>query len=151
MDGQEAINALLKLLDAEDDDKFKLAVLEAINTLALMIHHLRGRMSWLTYTRAVEFPTLEQQAQYDRMNELIEQLEPVVWDIAPPRALLMEMAKFRETGELDDSYVYLFSKDEVGRIPEIPGVEVEDTQIEEVLNRLKDYRRFKGGSTAQGS
>jgi hypothetical protein len=134
MDGNQA--------DASNkEDTFALAVLEALGTLTLAVHHLRGRISWLVTSDAVEFKSAAAQVEFQRHDKMIAELEEELWEIVPPRALLVALRRWRLTGELDADYRALLEHDYRGRVP----YTAKPLQLEEILKRIADVKSYDGG------
>jgi hypothetical protein len=125
-----------------DGDEATLAVWEALGTLTLAVHHLRGRITWLLTSGAVKFSGLAERHEFERQDRLIAELEEVLWEIVPPRAALLALRKYRLTGEMDDNVQDLLNADYRGRTP-YDGPKAE--QLREILKRLADVESFSGG------
>jgi hypothetical protein len=115
--------------------------MEALGTLTLAVHHLRGRINWLVTAGACEFADAASQAEFNRHNELVAELEEVLWEIVPPRALLMALRKYRLTGELDPEVAELLEADYRGRVP----YSANPMQMDEILKRIADVKSYDGG------
>lgn len=120
---------------------YKLAVLEAIGTMVLMLHHMRGCLDWFVQSGAIAFRDEERKA-WEQMKTQLSELEIVVCEIAPARALLPELRELRLTGNVPDTWEVLLPKDYRGRIPENRQVPVNTEQIRALLNRLGDVEEF---------
>jgi hypothetical protein len=125
----------------DSDEVNQLAIMEALGTLTLAVHHLRGRINWLVTAGACEFKDVASQAEFNRHNELVAELEETLWEIVPPRALLMALRKYRLTGELDPEVAELMEADYRGRIPYSANA----MQIDEILKRIADVKSYDGG------
>jgi len=127
------------LLNIEDDEQFKLAVMEAIGSLVLTVHWLRGTFNWMMHTGAVKWPSAEDEANYKRLFENIELYESFVWEIAPARAAVVQLREYRRTGQLMENYDKLFIKEAHGRLPfDLSKDELDD--IKDILRRLGQAR-----------
>lgn len=143
------MDKLLELMNATDDKEFKLAVLEAIGDLVLMIHWLRGTFNWMMHTGAVEWPSAEDKANYERLFGNIEVYESFVWEIAPSRAALLQLREYRRTGTIMEGFEKLFdNKDPHGRLPFDTTIEDLD-DIKDLLRRLGEARIAAGDTDVE--
>jgi len=111
--------ALLKALQGDNTDAFKLHVFEALGGLLLITHWLRGILTWQVWCGALEYTgekySIEtERANYERLNHNIELYEEILWKIVPPRAMLQQLRLLREHGYLDDDFAQLLQADEHG-------------------------------------
>ena len=126
---------LLELLDAMDNEQFKLDMLEALGCLVLCIHWLRGTFNWLMYTGAVEWSSEKDKANYERLFGNIELYEQIIWELVPSRAMLVEMRNYRKTSVWSEGFEALLAKDGHGRIPyDVQPHTIDD--IHDLLRRL---------------
>jgi len=137
MAGKQDIDtaALLEALGWDfDDDEFKLHMAEMVGSLCLMVHWLRGIVYWMVFTGAVKFNP----AQMENFNVLyksIDRHEAFVWEVAPPRGVLMQLRVLRRQGYLDEEWKKLLLGDAHGRIPR-PDEDNPDEDARLILNRL---------------
>lgn len=117
-----------------------LAIMEALGTLTLAVHHLRGRINWLLTSGAIKFHSVPTLAEFERHNDTVAELEEVLWEIVPPRALLLALKRYRLTGELDSEVEKLLDADYRGRIPYTAN----PLQLEEILKRIADVKTYDG-------
>jgi hypothetical protein len=115
----EERSTLLEALKADDDAAFKCNVLEALSSLLLMCHWLRGIVTWATWVKAIEYTgkkySVEQErANYDRLNHNLELYEEQLWKFLPPRAILQQFRLLREQGYLDPDFEKLLQADSMG-------------------------------------
>lgn len=115
--------------------------MEALGTLTLAVHHLRGRINWLVTADACKFKDDESAAEFERHNQVVAELEEVLWELVPPRALLLALRKFRTTGDLDQDIMELLASDYRGRVP----YSANPLQLEEILKRIADVKSYDGG------
>lgn len=134
---------LVKALKLDDTNRFRLDLAEALGNIALSIHYLRSLVTWLVECKACTFSTPVAEASFMSTIGALSEVEELLWELAPSRAALLELRKFRLTGELDPDFTVLFAKDNRGRIPETPGAVVATIQFEEVLKRLHDYEEYE--------
>lgn len=99
-DNKEDVDLLIAALGIDDDKVFRLRVMEALGLLTLAIHKNRGRMTWLTHTEAVSFPTEAGLNNWHVLDKAVKDTESLLWEIVPPRALLSALKQWRETGSL---------------------------------------------------
>lgn len=130
---------LLQSLDAMDREQRILNLLEAVGMLTLCIHWLRGTFNWMMHTGAVKWPSDEDKANYERLFGDIALYESFIWEIAPPRALLVSMREFRQTGQLREGWEALLNQDAHGRIPFDVDEETLD-DIADIMRRLGESR-----------
>lgn len=130
---------LLEELGLADDLDYKVSILEVVGMLVLCVHWLRGTFNWLMFTGAVKWPSEEDKANYERIFEDINIYEQFIWEIAPPRALLLAMRELRHTGSIKEGWEALLNQDENGRIPfNLDESKLDD--IADVLRRLGEAR-----------
>jgi hypothetical protein len=136
---------MLELLEAMDNEEFKLAMLEAIGSLVLCVHWMRGTFNWMMHTGAVRWPSEEDKKNYERLFGNIELYESIVWELAPARAMLIAMRERRKSGDLHfsiDDLKDLAGKDPHGRIPGETQPHTFD-DIEDILRRLGAVRKSR--------
>lgn len=127
-----------------NQDKLQLAVFEALGCLVLMNHWLRGLLDRLIQEKLIELSENEK-SSWDRVITKLEFYEQIVWEIAPPRLMLLELRRYRQTGKIQEDKIDLMLKQDThGRIPYglTPG-ELEN--IETILKKLKDAREIPYG------
>ena len=130
---------LLNLLDIEDEELFRIKVIETLGEVVLMLHWIRGLFGWLTFTGAVEFETSEQLKNYRNMLSSLELYETFIWETVPARAMLLQLREFRNTGTLFKDFEKLMVQDAHGRIPY--GIDEKHmNDIQELLKRLAEAR-----------
>lgn len=117
-----------------DDDEFKLRMAEMIGSLCLMVHWLRGIVYWMVFTGAVKFDPA-QQKNFDVLYKSIDRHEAFVWEVAPPRGILMQLRVLRRQGYLDDEWMQLLTGDTHGRIPR-PDEDNPDQDARTIMHRL---------------
>ena len=122
-------DTLLKVLKADDDDAFKLNVLEALGGLLLMSHWLRGAFTWTHHTGAIKYDTDAQRQNYDRLDRNLSIYEELLWKIVPPRAMLQQLRLWREQGFIDEDFMRLLQADEMGRYDR------DDADVQAVIDR----------------
>ncbi len=54
--------------------------------------------TWLHSTGAVSYETQAQKDNYLKLNEMLDQVEAIIWEVAPPRSVLPKLRELR----LDD-------------------------------------------------
>ena len=121
--------ALLRALEIEDDDSFKLYVMESLGGLLLITHWLRGMFTWNVWVGAVKYATEAERANYDRLNHNLELYEEILWKIVPPRAMLQQLRLWREQGFIDEDFMRLLQADEMGRYDR------DDADVQAVIDR----------------
>lgn len=134
---------LVKALKLEDTNRFRLDLAEALGNITLSIHYLRSLVTWMVNSGACKFNSSIAKESFFSTVDALSELEEMLWELAPSRAALLELRKFRLTGELDPDFPVLFAKDNRGRIPETPSAAVNATQFEEVMKRLHDYEKYE--------
>lgn len=115
----EERSILLEALKADKTDAFKCNVLEALTSMLLMIHWLRGMFTWAHWVGAIEYTgkkySVEQErANYERLNHNLELYEEQLWKFLPPRAILQQFRLLREQGYLDPDFAALLKADSMG-------------------------------------
>ncbi len=134
---------LVKALKLDDTNHFRLDLAEALGNIALSIHYLRSLVTWLVQAESCTFKTAAAKESFMGTVGALAEVEELLWELAPSRAALLELRKFRLTGELDPDFTVLFAKDNRGRIPETPNATVAPIQFAEVLRRLHDYEEYE--------
>lgn len=132
---------ILQQLGVHSTDDALVKLLEATGALVLCIHWLRGTFNWMMHTGAVQFPSEEDKANYERLFQTIELYEKIIWEIVPSRAALVGMRDLRLGGgniTLDELET-LFIQDKHGRIP-FDATDEEIADIEDLLRRLGEAR-----------
>ena len=127
-------DALLKALKIEDDDTFKINVMEALGGLLLISHWLRGIFTWNVWCGALEYSGKKysvevERANYERLDHNLSIYEEILWKIVPPRAMLQQLRLWREHGFLDVDFMCLLKADEMGRY------DLEHAKTQEVIDR----------------
>lgn len=130
---------VLIALDAVDKEQRILNLLEAVGMLVLCVHWLRGTFNWLMHTGAVHWPSDKDRENYERLFGDISLYESFIWEIAPPRALLVAMREFRQTGRLREGWESLLNQDSHGRLPNDVDPELLD-DIADIMRRLGESR-----------
>lgn len=97
------------------EDMFRLRVVEALGYLVVLSHWLRGRLNWLTHTKAVEFSDDVQRDRWRRMDASGDAHEEFIWELAVPRAMLPIIREWRETGKLPEDFETMLKSDVLGR------------------------------------
>jgi hypothetical protein len=116
-----------------EDDELRLRMAEMIGSLCLMVHWLRGIVYSMVFSGAVKFdPTWAK--NFDVLYKSIDRHEAFVWEVAPPRGVLMQLRVLRRLGHLDEEWEKLLLGDDHGRIPRPEGEE--DGDAKEILDRL---------------
>lgn len=136
-DSEEVLRAIAPITDVAH----KLAMLEAIGVIVLILHRMRGCFDWFIQSNAIQLDDAGKQ-NWVIVNQFLSELEIVLWEIAPPRAMLPALRQQRITGEIPGEWEALLPKDYRGRIPEDRQVPVNTMQIRELLNRLEDVESF---------
>lgn len=131
---------LLRLLNAAQSQDFRLAVLECLGLLLLQLHWQRGIIDSLVQTRKIKL-TKAHKENWDRVIQNLELYESFAWEIAPPRALLLQLRKFRLTGELDEKI--LSENDGWGRVPY--STPYTDDDLKDIIRQIEDVRKFQNG------
>jgi len=135
--------SLVEALGLSDTNRFRLDLVEAIGWIALIAHRMRGILVWLDSSDTINFKTPSDKATYNGALRFVSEMEEYLWELAPSRAALLELRKFRLTGELEPDFLVLFAKDNRGRIPETPESVIDTLAFRGVLDRLKDYEDYK--------
>lgn len=137
---EEDVKRLTEVLGIADDERFKILVLEMIGELVLSLHWMRGALKFMTiYTGTVKFAKPEQQKNFARLMDNIEQYEGFIWEEAPARASLPMLRQFRITGELLADFEKILVKDPHGRIPF--GTSPKDIDdIRDIMRRANEAR-----------
>lgn len=117
-----------------DDETFRLRMAEMVGSLCLMVHWLRGIVYWMVFTGAVKFSPA-QMGNFDVLYKSIDRHEAFVWEVAPPRGILMQLRVLRRLGYLDDEWEILLVGDAHGRIPR-PDEDNPDEDARTVMRRL---------------
>lgn len=136
------MNELMKLLECDDIDQFKLKMLETVGMLVLMSHWMRGIVDSLVRNGSITL-TDQQLSNWDRIIKDLSLYEEFIWEIAPPRTMLLALRQYRVTGELVDNVKVLMKSDTHGRIPYGLDMQTLD-DIEDIVRRLKDARQITG-------
>lgn len=133
------LKELLNELGYGNNLELNLALLEAIGMLVLCVHWLRGTFNWMMHTEAVKWPSEQDKENYERLFNDIALYETFIWEIAPPRAMLLILREFRQTGNIRENYAVLLNQDPHGRIPfDVDTKTLDD--LEDLLRRLGEAR-----------
>lgn len=107
---------------------------EMVGTLCLMVHWLRGIVYSMVFSGAVKFdPTWSD--NFDVLYKSIDRHEAHVWEVAPPRGVLMQLRVLRRLGYLDEEWERLLLGDAHGRVPR-PDEANPDEDARAVMHRL---------------
>jgi hypothetical protein len=117
------------------DEEFKLQTAEVLGELCLMIHWLRGIVYWMVFTGAVQF-TPAQMANFQTLYDSIDKHEEFVWEIAPPRGMLVQLRALRRKGYLDEEWEKLLDADDHGRVKTTKDTGEHIPELRTVLRRV---------------
>ncbi|MHA2065515.1 MAG: hypothetical protein ACXABY_14165 [Candidatus Thorarchaeota archaeon] len=95
---------------------FRLGMLEAMGEMLLMLHWMRGLLTWLRDAGLVA--TVLQPGQMDEFSRVLDKMstyEDYVWEVLPPRALVQQLRQLRQTGTMDHDIAELLLADSKGR------------------------------------
>jgi len=120
MEGEE-IDLLLEVLKIKDEKKFRIHVIEVLSDLVLMIHWLRGMLTWLEFTKAITFSNPEHLANYKRLEKQVDEHSEYIWEIVAPRGMMHQLRLWRRHGHLEPDFRKLLAQDSQGRFPVIPN------------------------------
>ena len=111
---------------------------EMVGRLVLMCHWLRGIFTWMHFTGAVKYSTEAQKQNYERLNNLLEDMEARIWEACPPRAMLPMMRDWRKTGNIDPDFQELLVSGPWGRFTgDIKDLNDNLLRILDPMNELK--------------
>ncbi|MCW3990626.1 MAG: hypothetical protein NWE88_11200, partial [Candidatus Bathyarchaeota archaeon] len=109
-----------EVLKIKDEKKFRIHVIEVLSDLVLMIHWLRGMLTWLEWTKTVTFSNPEHRKNYLRLANDVDDHSEYVWEVVAPRAMMAQLRLWRRHGYLEPDFKKLLAQDRQGRFPVIP-------------------------------
>ena len=134
MDSEQAQKVLDLLGMGCSDEEFKLRTAEVLGELVLMTHWLRGIVYWMVFTGAVQF-TPAQLTNFETLYDSIDKHEEFVWEVVPPRGMLVQLRALRRHGVLDEEWQKLLDADDHGRVSTQDGVNP-NPELQKVLRRV---------------
>lgn len=136
----EEMKDILQVLGFDDDDEFKLHVVEAITELTLMIHWLRGLFSFLKFHKIIGLSG-ERENNYNRLLDNISDYEKHIWEHMPGRAMMVQLMQYRRGKELHKDYTKLLNIDAHGRFPENELSREEFLVLDKIVKELSGLKQ----------
>ena len=106
---------LREMLGVEDDDQLAVLTMTMFAHLTVCMHYLRGMFHLLNFYNKAFQENEQMKHSYNGLRGLLEGLEESMWKHVPPRAMIAELAKWLDSGELSSDVEALLSYDRLGR------------------------------------